>query len=61
MVNVQFSIRLTLLIKLAKVTTLIGIIKFYIIKVNTPFLLYLAGIDYLQVYFNNLENILITF
>ena len=60
MVNVQFSIKLTLLIGLAKVTTLIGIIKFYIIKVNTPFLLCLADIDHLQVYFNNLENILIT-
>ena len=47
MVNVQFSIKLTLLIKLAKVTTLISIIKFYIIKVNTPFLFYLVDIDYL--------------
>jgi hypothetical protein len=47
MVNVQFSIKSTLLIKLAKVTTPIGIIKFYIIKVNTPFLLCLVDIDYL--------------
>ena len=47
MVNVQFRIKLTLLIRLAKVTTLISIIKFYIIKVNTLFLLYLADIDYL--------------
>ena len=46
-VNVQFSIRLTSSIKLAKVTTLIGIIEFYIIKVNTPFLLYLVDMDYL--------------
>ena len=61
MVNIQFNIKLTLLIKLAKVTTLIGIIKFYIIKANTPFLLYLADINYLIVYFNNLKNILITF
>ena len=60
MVNVQFSIKLILLIKLAKVTTPIGIIKFYIIKANTPFLLYLVDIDYLKVYFNNLKNILIT-
>ena len=59
-VNIQFNIKLTLLIKLAKVVTPISIIKFYIIKVNTPFLLYLADIDYLQVYFNNLKNILIT-
>ena len=47
MVNVQFGIKLTLLIRLAKVTTLIGIIKFYIIKVDTLFLFYLADIDYL--------------
>src|SRR6266567_124694 len=60
MVNVQFGIRLTLLIGLAKITTPISIIKFYIIKVNTLFLLCLADMDYLQVYFNNLKNILIT-
>jgi len=47
MVNVQFGIKLTLLIKLAKVITLISIIEFYIVKVNTPFLLYLIDIDYL--------------
>ena len=46
MINVQFNIKLTLLIKLAKVTTLIGIIKFYIIKVNTLFLYYLADMDH---------------
>ena len=39
MVNIQFGIRLIKLIKLAKVTTLISIIKFYIIKVNILFLL----------------------
>ena len=47
MINIEFSIKLTLLIKLAKVTTPIGIIKIHIIKVNTLFLLYLADIDYL--------------
>jgi len=47
MVNIQFGIRLTSLIKSAKVITLIGIIEFYIIKVNTPFLLCLADMDYL--------------
>ena len=46
MINIQFSIKLTLLIRLGKVTTLISIIKFYIIKVNTLFLLYLVDIDY---------------
>ena len=47
MVNVQFSIELTLAIGSAKVTTPISIIKFYIIKVDTQFLLYLVDIDYL--------------
>jgi hypothetical protein len=47
MVNVQFGIKLILLIKLAKVTTLIGIIEFYIIKANTLFLLCLVDMDYL--------------
>ena len=47
MVNIQFSIKLTLSIGLAKVTTLIGIIEFYIIKVDTLFLLYLVDIDHL--------------
>jgi hypothetical protein len=47
MVNVQFGIESTSLIGLVKVTTLIGIIKFYIVKVDTPFLLCLADMDYL--------------
>ena len=47
MFNIQFGIKLTLLIKLAKVTTLISIIKFYIIKVDTLFLLCLADINHL--------------
>jgi hypothetical protein len=42
-----------------KVDTLIGKVEFYIIKVNMPFLLSLANIDKLGVYFNNLINILI--
>jgi len=61
MVNIQFGIRLTLLIRLAKVATPINIIEFYIIKVNTLFLFCLADIDYLQVYFNNLKNLLVIF
>jgi len=54
-VNVQFGIRSTSLIGSAKVTTPIGIIEFHIVKVDTPFLLCLADIDHLQVYFNNLK------
>ncbi len=47
MVNIQFGIRLTSLIRLVKVVTPIDIIKFYIIKVNILFLLCLVDIDYL--------------
>ena len=44
-VNIQFRISSTSSISSIKVVTLIGIVEFYIIKVNTPFLLYLADID----------------
>ena len=46
-VNIQFGIKSTSLIRLAKVATPISIIKFYIIKVNTLFLLYLVDMDHL--------------
>ena len=46
-INIQFGIGSTSLIKSAKVTTPIGIIKFHIIKVDTPFLLCLADINHL--------------
>src|SRR3984957_17922039 len=44
-VNVQFSISLTTLIRLVAVKTLISLVNFYIVKVDTPFLLYLINID----------------
>ena len=44
-VSVQFRIGSISSISFIKVATLIGIVEFYIIKVNTPFLLYLADID----------------
>ena len=44
-VSVQFGIGSISSIGFIKVATLIGTVKFYIIKVNTPFLLYLANID----------------
>jgi hypothetical protein len=60
MVNVQFGIRSTSSMGSAKVTTPIGTIEFHIVDVDTPFLLCLADMDHLQVYFNNLKNLLIT-
>src|ERR1700722_9298302 len=44
-VNVQFGISLTALIGLVKVKTLIGLVNFYMVKVDTPFLLCFADID----------------
>ena len=44
-VSVQFGIGSISSIGFIKVATLIGIVEFYIIKINTPFLLYLADID----------------
>jgi hypothetical protein len=44
-VNVQFGIGLTVLIGLVAVKTLIGLVNFYVVKADTPFLLCLADID----------------
>ena len=44
-VSIQFRIGSTSSIGFIKVTILIGIVEFYIIKVNTPFLLCLVDID----------------
>ena len=44
-INVQFGISLTALIRLVIVKTLIGLVDFYIVKADTPFLLCLADID----------------
>ena len=43
--NVQFSIGSTALIKSIAIKTPIGLVDFYIIKADTPFLLYLVNID----------------
>jgi hypothetical protein len=59
-INIQFSISSTPSVSSVTVNTLVGNIKFYIIKADTLFLLYFADIDILKVYYNNLENILVT-
>jgi len=59
-INVQFSIGSTSSISSVIVNTLVSNIKFHVIKVNIPFLLYFADIDTLKVYYNNLKNILVT-
>ena len=59
-INIQFSISSTSFIGFVTVNILISNIKFYIIKANIPFLLYLIDINTIKVYYNNLKNILIT-
>ena len=56
MVKVYFRIGLTSSISLAIVYILVSKINFYVIKVDTSFLLSLANIDLLGLKFNNLKN-----
>jgi len=58
-INVQFSISSTSSISSITVNTPVSNVEFYIIKADTPFLLYLADIDILKVYYNNLKNVLV--
>ena len=58
-INIWFNINLTALIGLITVRTLISLVNFYIIKADTPFLLYFVDIDRLQVYYNNITDTLI--
>jgi len=44
-VNIQFGIGSTALIRLVAVKTLIGLVNFYIVKADTPFLLCLVDMD----------------
>ena len=59
-INVQFSINSISSIGSVIVNILVGNVKFYIIKADTPFLLCLADMDTLKVYYNNLKNVLVT-
>ncbi len=56
----QFGIGSTPSIGLLTVKSLVGIVDFYVVKADTPFLLSLADIDSLQIYYNNLKNTVIT-
>jgi hypothetical protein len=59
-INVQFGISSTVLIRLVIVKTPFGQVNFYIIKVDTLFLLSLININRLWVYYNNIINTLIS-
>ena len=59
-INIQFGIGSTPSISSITANTPVGNIKFHIMKADIPFLLYLADMDILKVYYNNLKNILVT-
>jgi hypothetical protein len=55
-INVQFGIGSTSSVSLITVYTPVGAIEFHLVKADTLFLLCLADIDTLQVYYNNIQN-----
>src|SRR6266702_6101716 len=59
-INIQFSISSTPSIGSITVNTLVGNIKFHIVKADIPFLLCFIDIDTLKVYYNNFKNVLVT-
>ncbi|KAG9230041.1 hypothetical protein BJ875DRAFT_521199 [Amylocarpus encephaloides] len=59
-VSVQFGIGITSSIGSIKVTSPIGTIQFHVVQADTPFLLCLADMDKLQVYLNNVKNVLVS-
>lgn len=59
-VTVQFGIGSTASIGIISVNTPIGNVDFHVVKADTPFLLCLADMDNLRVYYNNVTDTLIT-
>jgi hypothetical protein len=57
-VNVQFDIESASSIESLIIDISFGIVKFHVVKADTSFLLSLADMDRLKVYFNNVENTL---
>jgi hypothetical protein len=58
-VNVQFGIGSASSIGSLTIDTPFGIVEFHVVKADTPFLLSLADMDRLKVYFNNVTNSLV--
>ena len=59
MVYVQFGIGATSSIGSITVSTPIGEVEFHVVNVDTPFLLCLADMDRLGVYYNNVKDLLV--
>ena len=58
-IHVQFNIESISFIKSIIITIFINQVEFHVIRVDTFFLLYLADFDWLNVYYNNINDILI--
>ncbi|KAI0997744.1 hypothetical protein K3495_g10444 [Podosphaera aphanis] len=58
-VNVQFSIGLTPSIGSINVSTPVGPVIFHVVRANTPFTLCLKDMDSLDVFFNNMQDVLV--
>ena len=58
-IHVQFDIKSILFIKSIIITIFINQIEFHVIKIDMFFLLCLADLDWLNVYYNNINDILI--
>lgn len=54
--NFTFKIRSAIFIRSVILNTPIRLITFHIVPINTPFLLCLANMDKLGLYFNNITN-----
>ena len=59
-IYVQFENGFISFIGFIAIATPIGQVEFHIVKADTPFLLCLADLDRLKIYFNNVENALIS-
>ena len=59
-VTVQFGVGSATSIGTANVNTPVGEVQFHIVEANTPFLLCLADMDRLQMYYNNIRDVLVT-
>jgi len=59
-INVQFGIGSTSSVGSITINTPVGNIEFHVVKADTPFLLCLADMDTLRVYYNNVTDMLIT-
>ena len=58
-VQVQFDIDATSFMRSIKINTLVKTVEFHVVKTNIFFLLCLTNINRLNIYYNNIQNVLI--